>query len=122
MVEQGFRKYVHKATDHEELLAFLLGQLVKEKVQLYIYQHHGKDPERVSIPLSSLDTRVSLTLDITEKALLLISRVSTQAKELEIYDVSSFLRSKLFTANGYRFLAAERAIEKVFSHVAGDEL
>jgi hypothetical protein len=56
---QGFRKYVHKATDHAELLAFLLGQLVKEKVQLVILQR-GQEPASVEIPLSQLEARVSI--------------------------------------------------------------
>lgn len=99
-LERGFRKYVHKATDHEELLAFLLGQLVKEKVQLNLLER-GVEPERVAIPVAHLDTR---------------------AKELEIYDVTSFLRSKLFLTNGYRYLSAEKTIEKVFTHIRPDEL
>jgi DNA replication licensing factor MCM2 len=55
---QGFRKYVHKATDHAELLAFLLGQLVKEKVQLAMIQR-GQEPASVEIPLAQLEARVS---------------------------------------------------------------
>jgi DNA replication licensing factor MCM2 len=55
---QGFRKYVHKATDHAELLAFLLGQLVKEKVQLVMIQR-GQEPASVEIPLAQLEARVS---------------------------------------------------------------
>jgi len=56
---QGFRKYVHKATDHAELLAFLLGQLIKEKVQLVILQR-GQEPASVEVPLSQLEARVSV--------------------------------------------------------------
>ena len=58
MRSQGFRKYVHKATDHAELLAFLLGQLVKEKVQLVMIQR-GQEPASVEIPLAQLEARVS---------------------------------------------------------------
>ena len=35
-----------------------------------------------------------------------------QAKEHEIYDISPFLHSKLFTANGYKL--KEENIEKMF--------
>lgn len=54
---QGFRKYLNQATDHEELLAFILGQLVKEKALLYS-NLHGEQAEQVSIKLSELNERV----------------------------------------------------------------
>ena len=57
-VHQGFRKYLTQARDHEELLAFLLGQIVKDKVRFYTLQRQ-EQPERVSFPVSELDDRVS---------------------------------------------------------------
>jgi flagellar motor switch protein FliG len=56
-LHQGFRKYLNQATDHEELLAFILGQLVKEKALLYS-NLHGEQAEQVSIKLSELNERV----------------------------------------------------------------
>jgi DNA replication licensing factor MCM2 len=55
---KGFRKYVHKATDNEELLAFLLGQLIKEKVQIALHQT-GREPEKITVPYNQLEARVS---------------------------------------------------------------
>ncbi|WVW85280.1 hypothetical protein I302_107318 [Kwoniella bestiolae CBS 10118] len=95
-LERGFRKYVHQATDHEELLAFLLGQIVKELSQQYRLQR-GTDLEKVQIKLNQLKKR---------------------AKELEIYDVGPFLRSQLFRTNGYRMVDTDgqgKVIEKVFT-------
>ncbi len=114
---------MHKATDHEELLAFLLGQLVKEKVQLNLLER-GVEPERVAIPVAHLDTRVSSNVSTLFTHVHLAHSYSKflQAKELEIYDVTSFLRSKLFLTNGYRYLSAEKTIEKVFTHIRPDEL
>lgn len=60
-INQGFRKYVHKATDNEELLAFLLGQLIKEKVQIALHQT-GREPEKVMVPYNQLETRVSRSI------------------------------------------------------------
>lgn len=99
---QGFRKYVHQATDHEELVSFLLGQIVKEKVQLHRAQR-GENPPKISVPVHQLETR---------------------AKELEIYDVAPFLKSRLFIANGYKVIPGDRGgnIEKVFTRVQPDEL
>lgn len=92
---QGFRKYVHQATDNDELLAFLLGQIIKDKVQLYRHQR-GENPERVTVPLKTLEAR---------------------AKELEIYDVAGFVKSRVFGANGYKVVGGGEGIEKVFVRV-----
>lgn len=101
---KGFRKYVHQATDHEELLSFLLGQLIKERVQLHRHQR-GENPEKVAIKINQLESR---------------------AKELEIYDVAPFLSSRLFKVNGFKIVPAENggtggSIEKVFNRVVGGE-
>ncbi|KAI0768718.1 MCM-domain-containing protein [Trametes elegans] len=92
-LERGFRKYLTQARDHEELLAFLLGQIVKEKARFYQLQKHSQ-PETITVKVSELDER---------------------AKEHDIYDTSAFLRSKLFAANGYK--AKDGIIEKTFRHV-----
>ena len=55
---QGFRKYLTQAKDHEELLAFLLGHIVKEKV--YLYQLQKRDqPTSITVKVTELDERVS---------------------------------------------------------------
>ena len=54
---QGFRKYLTQARDHEELLAFLLGQLVKDKARFYQLQHY-QQPELVTVKTSELEERV----------------------------------------------------------------
>ncbi|KAI0260810.1 MCM-domain-containing protein [Gloeopeniophorella convolvens] len=78
-LQRGFRKYLTQARDHEELLAFLLGQVVKDKARFFQLQRH-QQPELVTVKVAELDER---------------------AKEHEIYDTSPFLQSRLFTANGY---------------------
>ncbi|KAI0829890.1 MCM-domain-containing protein [Trametes gibbosa] len=94
-LERGFRKYLTQARDHEELLAFLLGQIVKEKARYYQLQRHSQ-PESVTVKVPELDER---------------------AKEHDIYDTTPFLRSKLFAANGYKL--NNGVIEKIFKR--GDE-
>ena len=54
---QGFRKYLTQARDHEELLSFLLGQIVKEKARFFQLQRH-QQPELVTVNTSELDERV----------------------------------------------------------------
>ncbi|KAH9929621.1 MCM-domain-containing protein [Epithele typhae] len=89
-LERGFRKYLTQARDHEELLAFVLGQIVKEKARFYQLQRHSQ-PESITVPVAELDER---------------------AKEHEIYDTTPFLHSTLFKANGYRL--QDGTIEKSF--------
>ncbi|EGN99842.1 hypothetical protein SERLA73DRAFT_53575 [Serpula lacrymans var. lacrymans S7.3] len=90
-LERGFRKYLTQARDYEELLAFILGQLVKEKARFYQLQRY-QQPELVTVKVSELDER---------------------AKEHDIFDTSTFLHSKLFVANGYKL--NEDIIEKRFT-------
>ncbi|KAG1734718.1 MCM-domain-containing protein [Suillus paluster] len=81
-----------QARDYEELLAFLLGQIVKEKARFHQLQRH-EQPELITVKVSELDER---------------------AKEHDIYDTSTFLHSKLFVANGYKL--KDQIIEKRFSN------
>ena len=55
--QQGFRKYLTKAQDHEELLSFLLGQIVKEKARFFRLQRH-QQPKLVTVNTSEVDKRV----------------------------------------------------------------
>jgi DNA replication licensing factor MCM2 len=55
--QQGFRKYLTQARDHEELLAFLLGQIVKDKARFFQLQRH-RQPELVTVAIAELDERV----------------------------------------------------------------
>lgn len=54
---QGFRKYISFAKDHNELLAFLLGQLVREKVRAHQLRT-GQGPVKVAVKIEELDDRV----------------------------------------------------------------
>ncbi|KAJ3865653.1 MCM-domain-containing protein [Lentinula novae-zelandiae] len=89
-LQRGFRKYLTQSKDHEELLAFLLGNIVKEKARFYMLQRH-EQPELIKVKTKELEER---------------------AKEHEIYDISSFLHSKLFAANDYKL--KDENIEKKF--------
>ncbi|KAJ7770136.1 MCM-domain-containing protein [Mycena maculata] len=95
-LQRGFRKYLTQSKDHEELLAFLLGGLVKDKARLHQLQRH-EQPELVTVKLSELEVR---------------------AKDHDIFDIGPFLRSKLFSTNGYK--VNEGVIEKRFRRVSED--
>ncbi|KAK4057384.1 MCM DNA helicase complex subunit [Microbotryomycetes sp. JL221] len=92
-LERGFRKYLRVAQDHEEVLAFLLGQIVKDKVRLHQIRHN-EQPASVTIKTNELEARAS---------------------ELEIYDVQAFLNSQLFKTNGYSKRENGSVILKTFT-------
>jgi DNA replication licensing factor MCM2 len=52
-----------------------------------------------------------------------VVQLETRAKELEIYDVAPFSKSRLFAANGYKVTQAQGGaiIEKVFTRAQADE-
>ncbi|PWN49465.1 putative DNA replication licensing factor [Violaceomyces palustris] len=97
-LERGFRKYLHQAKDHDELLAFLVGGIVKDRMrfaQLGARRRGGAEEEEmvITVPVSELESR---------------------AKEVDVFDVRPFLSSKLFIANGYTYNEKDRSITKVF--------
>lgn len=93
-LERGFRKYLYQARDHDELLAFLLGGMVKDKMRFTHYRHHDDEaPMVVSVPLTELEER---------------------AKSVELYDVRPFLLSRVFRANGYQWNETRGTITKQF--------
>lgn len=105
-LERGLRKYLHTAADSHELLSFLLGSLVKDKMR---YLARGPaasarrragqqdDPMDVTVPLSELETR---------------------AREVDVFDVRPFLASRLFQTNGFRFDAGSKTIHRRFNAAA----
>lgn len=94
-LERGFRKYIHQSRDHDELLSFLLGGIVKDKIRFSQYARRRQEdgPFTISVSLAELEAR---------------------AKELDIYDVRPFLLSRVFKANGYVWNEGQGAISKQF--------
>lgn len=95
-LERGFRKYIHQARDHDELLAFLLGGLVKDRMRFAQYGagRHREPPAAVSVPIGELEAR---------------------ARDVEIFDVRPFLLSRVFRTNGYAWNEADGTITKRFT-------
>lgn len=62
-LERGFRKYLRVAQDNDELLGFLLGQLIKDKVRYLTHKRNGEPPEQVVVKVSELDERVRILPD-----------------------------------------------------------
>ncbi|KAK0532461.1 MCM DNA helicase complex subunit [Tilletia horrida] len=106
-LQRGFRKYLHQARDHDELLSFLLGGIVKDRVRYTTLGHKRAGPNGAAAAGADGTTRV--TVPLTELEL--------RARELEIFDVRPFLRSRLFAANGYAFDERERTIGKTFGQL-----
>lgn len=97
-LERGFRKYLHHARDHDELLAFLLGGIVKDKMRFSAFRQPQTGPTLVSVPLTELEAR---------------------AKGVDVYDVRPFLLSRVFRTNGYVWNERQGTITKQFgTHIA----
>ncbi|GAA5995438.1 MCM DNA helicase complex subunit MCM2 [Rhodotorula paludigena] len=79
-LERGFRKYLRVAQDNDEVLAFLLGGLIKDKAR-YLQARNNTPPAQVSVRLEDLVRKAS---------------------EIDIHDVQPFLKSPLFVrVHGY---------------------
>lgn len=89
-LERNFRKYINTARDVQELLSYCLGSMVKEKMRM---QRRDEGAARVIVPVVEFEHR---------------------AKEMDIYDVRPFLRSRLFQNNGYEWEESGAEIVKVF--------
>lgn len=81
---------------------------MKDKARFYQLQRR-EQPKKVTVKVSELEERV--------RSLFVSTRPLTycrgfQAKGHDIFDIMPFLRSKLFTANGYKL--KENIIEKEF--------
>jgi len=61
---QGFRKYLTQSKDHEELLSFLLGGMIKDKVRMYQAQRREL-PEMVVVKLAEIEEKVHFFLNTT---------------------------------------------------------
>ncbi|GAA5984728.1 hypothetical protein JCM10908_003476 [Rhodotorula pacifica] len=75
-LQRGFRKYLRVAKDDEEVLAFLLGNLIKDRVRFLMTKNgRNEPPETVTVKLDDL---------------------AKKAAEIEVHDIQPFLRSALF--------------------------
>lgn len=80
---------------------------MKDKARFHQLQRH-EQPEKVVVKLSELEDKVCWLL-LHEQQMLI---ATVKAKEHDIFDVSPFLRSKLFKTNGY--VLKDKTIEKHF--------
>ncbi|CAO1621694.1 unnamed protein product [Jaminaea pallidilutea] len=108
-LERGFRKYVRSSRDHEEVLSFILGGIIKDRMR-FAHASQQRRREGAAGRGESNDEIISVPVAELEK----------RAKEMsDIYDVRPFLASKLFAANGYRWDEATRTINKSFASAVG---
>lgn len=82
---------------------------MKEKARFYQLQRH-EQPNLITIKASELEERVRDNSTAHHSWLTSV----VQAKEHDIYDISPFLHSKLFVANGYKL--DNEVIEKRFQN------
>jgi DNA replication licensing factor MCM2 len=54
------RKYLRVATDNDEVLAFLLGNIIKDRVRYLTVKNGGQKPNSVTVPVEDLSRKVRL--------------------------------------------------------------
>ena len=82
--------------------------MIKLKVREFQLRHHTQ-PEKVVVKLSELEDKVRRAYNILVEGVLM---KFLQAKDHDIFDTKPFLRSKLFSTNGY--ILGDKVIEKHF--------
>ncbi|CAO1635777.1 unnamed protein product [Parajaminaea phylloscopi] len=113
-LERGFRKYLSSNRDHEEVLSFILGGIIKDRVRFAHFGGANGRGQRLQSSNGAPQVDDVISVPVTE--------LEKRAKEMaDIYDVRPFLGSKLFLANGYQWDEASRTISKTFStgHAGG---
>ncbi|GAA5836759.1 hypothetical protein JCM9279_007653 [Rhodotorula babjevae] len=91
-LQRGFRKYLRVAKDNDEVLAFLLGNLVKDRVRYLTVKNNGAQPDKVLVRVEEL---------------------ARKAAEIDIHDVQPFFSSPLFV-KVHRYQRKGDSIEKSF--------
>lgn len=107
-LERGFRKYLNTSKDHDELLAFLLGGIIKDRMR-FAHARRGAGQHQQQQQQNGEERTVSVPVSELEK----------RAKEVDVHDVRPFLHSRLFLANGYRWDEERRVVEKRFGGGSG---
>jgi DNA replication licensing factor MCM2 len=91
-LRRTFARYLVYRRDDNELLLFLLQELLRETLKYYHYRYGDENmPAVVEIDTEDFETR---------------------AKELNVHDTKPFYKSKLFSAHGYRLNEKKRVIER----------
>ncbi|GAA6060459.1 hypothetical protein JCM10212_000887 [Sporobolomyces blumeae] len=91
-LQRGFRKYLRVAKDNDEVLAFLLGNLVKDRAR-HLALKNRQHPDTVSVRVEDL---------------------SKKAAEIDIHDVEPFFTSDLFV-KVHRYSRRGDSIVKAFA-------
>eukprot|EP01098_Paradermamoeba_levis_P013204 TRINITY_DN5973_c0_g1_i3.p1 TRINITY_DN5973_c0_g1~~TRINITY_DN5973_c0_g1_i3.p1 ORF type:complete len:321 (-),score=73.64 TRINITY_DN5973_c0_g1_i3:208-1134(-) len=95
-LKKKFRKYITYKKDNNELLLYLLQNLVRENLAFHFHHlHHPADAESEATSIDAEDFEI-------------------RARELGIDDVLPFYKSELFKANHFTFNAKSKKIMKSF--------
>ncbi|KAL7746617.1 MCM DNA helicase complex subunit [Sorochytrium milnesiophthora] len=90
-LRKSFAKYIHYMRDNDELLYFVLSDLLRDHVRLYQLKNRGVMPSRIELDAEEFEAK---------------------ARELNIHNVRPFFSSPLFRNNNFALDAARRKIVK----------
>lgn len=78
-MQRHFQKYITYKRDNNDLLLFVLSNLLRETLSYYQSQHGNEQPDTLDIDLDEFESR---------------------ARQLDIHDLTDFFKSEPFLANG----------------------
>lgn len=121
-LERGFRKYIVRDRDQFELLAFLLGGIIKDRMRFAHLNNRRKRTVRhpqLGAEDGTDEAAAAAAADENglageEAVTVPLSELETRARAVGALDVAPFLHSRLFRANGYTFDEQAATITKAF--------
>lgn len=112
--KQTFARYLAYKRDNNELLFFLLRQLVHEQT-IYLRNRYDTEPDTVEVLESDLLDRVSLAIlhvhDLVDLCYLLLS--FKQARQINITNLKPFYDSEIFKVNRFTHDTKKKMIIQV---------
>lgn len=112
-LERGFRKYIPRERDQFELLAFVLGGIVKDRMRFTHLRQRRQRQQRAGAGADAEDSLVPDAITVP------VSEFATRARALGVHDVEPFLHGRLFRTNGYVYDEAASTITKTFGLQSG---
>ena len=106
---QGFRKYIPRDRDQFELLSFVLGGIIKDRMRFNHLQQR-----RRHVAQAEDDGALS-----SEVVTVPLSEFQARARDLGIHDTEAFLHGRLFRTNGYTYDQNAQTIIKTFGNQTG---
>lgn len=116
MFGQTFARYLAFRRDNNELLLFILKQLVAEQVS-YQRNRYGVQNDTIEIPEKELQEKVGSRRDVCAAGPVRVSHrllFLRQARQINIHSLAAFYSSELFSSNKFSHDGKKKLILQQF--------